>query len=158
MLRAVIFCAVAIVAALGCRRGVIPPAPAPESSLGARNRCPVAYWDRGSETTFYVESDAHHLSAVRFDGIVLWTRDLYSDAKGVLWKRELPPDEAELDRLLRGDVKDRKIVSVSRADGPDRHKIYLGIDLTPNAGPLRLRVLPLMNTPWASGRQASCAA
>ena len=127
MPRGVIVWAVAIVAALGCRHRVVPTAPALTSSLGARNRCPVAYWDRGTGTTFYVESDAQQLSAVRFDGTVLWTRDLCADAKGVLWKRELSPDEAELDRLLRGDAKDLKIVSVSRADGPDRNKIYLAI-------------------------------
>ncbi|HVZ70746.1 MAG TPA: hypothetical protein VHJ20_00090 [Polyangia bacterium] len=59
-----------------------------------------------------------------------WTRDLYADAKDALWKRDLSPDVAELERLARGDVRDRKIVAVARADGPDSSKVYLGISFS----------------------------
>jgi hypothetical protein len=75
-----------------------------------------------------VESDGHHVSAVRFDGTVLWTRDLYGDVKRVLWDREHSSDlEADLDQLLRGAVQDRKITSIARADSSDPSKLHLSI-------------------------------
>jgi hypothetical protein len=93
-------------------------------------RGPVAHPDRATETLFYVESDGRHVSAVRFDGHVLWTRDLYSDAQRVLWSREQSDDEAELDRLFRGDVRDRKIVSIEPAEPQDQGKVCLSITFT----------------------------
>ena len=93
-------------------------------------RGPVAHADRATETLFYVESDGRHVSAVRFDGNVLWTRDLYSDVKRVVWSREESDDEAELDRLFRGDVRDRKIVSIERAQAHGQAKVCLSITFT----------------------------
>jgi hypothetical protein len=90
-------------------------------------RGPVAYADRATETLFYVESDGRHVSAVRFDGHVLWTRDLHSDAQRVLWSREQSDDEAELDRLFRDDVRDRKIVSIEPTEPQDQAKVCLSI-------------------------------
>ena len=81
-------------------------------------RGPLTYADRATETLFYVESDGRHISAIRFDGKVVWTRDPYADA--------------ELDRAPYR-VKDRKIVSIGRAEparlpkGFDRRKVYLSI-------------------------------
>lgn len=81
-------------------------------------RGPVAYSDRMTETLFYVESDGRHVSAIRFDGQILWTRDPYA--------------EVGLERSPYR-VKDRKIVSIGRSDVSwlpkkfDRKRLYLSI-------------------------------
>jgi hypothetical protein len=81
-------------------------------------RGPVAYSDRATETMFYVESDGRHVSAIRFDGNVAWTRDPYV--------------EAHLERAPYR-VKHRRIVSIGRTDpaalpeGFDRKKLFVSI-------------------------------
>jgi hypothetical protein len=42
---------------------------------------PIAYADATLKTVFYVESDGRHISAITFDGQVLWTRNPFVDAK-----------------------------------------------------------------------------
>lgn len=42
---------------------------------------PVAYVDRKLQVAFYAETDGQHLSAIAFDGRVLWTRTPFLDAK-----------------------------------------------------------------------------
>ena len=42
---------------------------------------PIAYADAAMKTVFYVESDGRHVSAITFEGTVLWTRDPFVDAK-----------------------------------------------------------------------------
>ena len=132
--RAVIVVALAIGCASGCRRQAVPDTAGAPRSLGGHDaleyRGPAAYADRATETLFYVESDGRHVSAVRFDGHVLWTRDLYSDVKRVAWTSEASDDVTELDRIIHGDIKDRKIVSVTRAAPRDRAKVYLLITFT----------------------------
>jgi hypothetical protein len=93
-------------------------------------RGPVAYVDRATETVFYVESDGRHVSAVRLDGTVLWTRDLYSDVKKVIWSRDQSENDAKFDRLLRGDVRDRKIASIARAESADQAQVCLSVAFT----------------------------
>jgi hypothetical protein len=44
-------------------------------------RGPIAYADKTLKTVFYVESDGRHLSAIAFDGRILWTRNPFVDAK-----------------------------------------------------------------------------
>ena len=44
-------------------------------------RGPIAYADAALKTIFYVESDGRHVSAVSFDGRILWTRNPFVDAK-----------------------------------------------------------------------------
>jgi hypothetical protein len=41
---------------------------------------PVAYADKKLKIVFYAESDGRHLSAIDFDGRVLWTRIPFVDA------------------------------------------------------------------------------
>jgi hypothetical protein len=43
-------------------------------------RGPVAYVDKKLRIVFYAESDGRHLSAIDFDGRVLWTRNPFVDA------------------------------------------------------------------------------
>jgi len=42
---------------------------------------PIAYADPKLKTVFYVESDGRHVSAISFDGQILWTRNPFVDAK-----------------------------------------------------------------------------
>ena len=42
---------------------------------------PVAYADKTLQVVFYAETDGRHLSAITFDGKVLWTRSPFVDAK-----------------------------------------------------------------------------
>jgi hypothetical protein len=44
-------------------------------------RGPVAYADKTLQVVFYAETDGRHLSAITFDGKVLWTRSPFVDAK-----------------------------------------------------------------------------
>jgi hypothetical protein len=46
-----------------------------------RSASPVAYADAALKTVFYVESDGRHLSAITFEGKILWTRNPFVDAK-----------------------------------------------------------------------------
>jgi hypothetical protein len=43
-------------------------------------RGPIAYTEGVTKTILYVETDGRHLSAISFDGRVLWTRDPFADA------------------------------------------------------------------------------
>ena len=132
-------CAIMIGCTSGCRRAAMQGVRGESQSSVDRDpreyRGPIAYSDPATETLFYAESNGRHVSAIRFDGNVLWTRDLYNDVRKALWTRERS-DDAELDRRFRGDVKDRKIVSISRYDtrgAPetfDRRKVYLSIGFT----------------------------
>jgi hypothetical protein len=132
--RAVIVVALAIGWVSGCRRQAVSDAAGSGRSLGGHSaleyRGPAAYADRATETLFYVESDGRHVGAIRFDGTVLWTHDLYSDVKRVAWTSEPSGDVAELDRIIHGEIKDRKIVSITRAAPRDRDKVYLLITFT----------------------------
>ena len=42
---------------------------------------PVAYVDKKLQAVFYAETDGRHLSAIAFDGRILWTRSPFVDAK-----------------------------------------------------------------------------
>ena len=42
---------------------------------------PIAYADASLKTVFYVECDGRHVSAITFDGQVLWTRNPFVDGK-----------------------------------------------------------------------------
>jgi len=42
---------------------------------------PVAYADKKLQIVFYAESEGRHLSAIDFDGRVLWTRNPFVDAQ-----------------------------------------------------------------------------
>jgi hypothetical protein len=99
-------------------------------------RGPVAYSDRAAQTVFYAESDGHHLSAIGFDGKVLWNRDLYADTEKVLKElsKHNPPGDSGLERMLQEERIRRKIVSINRAADPspspkndDRKKVFLSI-------------------------------
>jgi hypothetical protein len=43
-------------------------------------RGPVAYVDKASRLVLYAETDGKHLSAIDFEGRVLWTRSPFTDA------------------------------------------------------------------------------
>jgi hypothetical protein len=80
-------------------------------------RGPIAYADAALKTVFYVESDGRHVSAIGFDGKVLWTRDPFADAKLEAYR-----------------VADPRIVRIGRSDGlgpsawkPDAQATYIGI-------------------------------
>jgi len=97
---------------------------------------PVAYSDQASQTIFYAESDGHHISAIGFDGTVLWTRDLYADTEKVLksLSKHDPLADSDLGRMLQEERGRRKIVSINRSVGlgaspksDDRNKAYLSI-------------------------------
>jgi hypothetical protein len=97
---------------------------------------PVAYADKTLQTVFYAESDGHHVSAIGFDGKVLWTRDLYADTEKAVkgTSKGNPAGESEVERIFREERSRRKIVSINRGTAPnpsaksgDRNKLYLSI-------------------------------
>jgi len=45
-----------------------------------RSRGPVAYVDKKLQVVVYAETDGRHVSAINFDGRVLWTRNPFVDA------------------------------------------------------------------------------
>jgi len=99
-------------------------------------RGPVAYADKGAQTVFYAESDGHHVSAIGFDGKVLWTRDLYEETEKVVkaMSKGNSAGESEVERLFREERNRRKIVSLSRGTAPhpsaktvDGDKLYLSV-------------------------------
>jgi hypothetical protein len=44
-------------------------------------RGPVAYVDKNLHVLVYAETDGKHLSAIDFDGRILWTRSPFADAR-----------------------------------------------------------------------------
>ena len=97
---------------------------------------PVAYADKSLQTVFYAESDGHHVSAIGFDGKVLWTRDLYEETEKVVkaMSKGNPAGESEVERLFREQRSHRKIVSLNRGTAPnsmtkstDGNKPYLSV-------------------------------
>jgi hypothetical protein len=97
---------------------------------------PVAYADKTVQTVFYAESDGHHVSAIGFDGKVLWTRDLYAETEKVMkaMSKGNAAGESEVERLFREERSRRKIVSLNRgsapnpsAKGTDENKLYLAV-------------------------------
>jgi hypothetical protein len=100
---------------------------------------PVAYADKTLQTIFYAESDGHHVSAIGFDGKVLWTRDLYAETEKAVRgaSKDNPAGDSEVERIFREERSRRKIVSINRGTAPnpsaksgDRNKLYLSIDFS----------------------------
>ena len=87
------------------------------------------------------------------EGFVLSIATLFAVVSGL----SLPPWGTSICARLGLAAVGAALVAITGFLRRMLRSVSLG-DLTPNAGPLRLRVLGLMNTPWASGRQASCAA
>jgi hypothetical protein len=124
-----------IIAATLLMSGTANPQPS-ISHFSLEYRGPVAYSEPTTQTIFYAESDGHHLSAITFDGKVLWTRDLYADTEKVL--KELSkhdaPGNSPLDQMLQEERTRRKIVSIRRGVAPngsakrtDQKTAYLSI-------------------------------
>ena len=51
---------------------------------------PQVYRDSTSGTTFYVESDGHHVAAISKEGKLLWVRDPFKDAKLEFYRTYTP--------------------------------------------------------------------
>ncbi len=84
-------------------------------------RGPIAYADAVTRTIFYVETDGRHLSAISFDGSVLWTRDPFADA-------HLKPYRVDNPRII-SIYKPLPWMLGTRPD-PKRHFVAIGFDST----------------------------